>query len=160
MMGPTTSLIVYLCERERIRCLKGSKVKMYGNDVVGSYKILLSTFLMPLTCAGHSVLLYYALQYFTKLAPKTILKMSVGLFFLQPIYALLFVKSYDSFGRSWQKLKFMFMRLFNPKIYEEFNRNKKEIQRGILHAVEDMGSQVVENFSENRILKKDELHNS
>ena len=44
MMGPTTSLIVYLSERERIKCLKGSKVKQYGHDVVGSYKILLSTF--------------------------------------------------------------------------------------------------------------------
>lgn len=61
MMGPTTSLIVYLTEKERIRCLKGSKVKQYGNDVVGSYKILLSTMLMPLTCAGHSTLLYFLL---------------------------------------------------------------------------------------------------
>jgi hypothetical protein len=125
MMGPTTSLIVYLSERERIKCLKGSKVKQYGNDVVGSYKILLSTILMPLTCAGHSALLYFVLQKFTKLSKPTILKLALGLFALQPIYALLFVKSYDSFNRSWEKLKFMFMRLFKPSIYEEFNMGKK-----------------------------------
>lgn len=56
---------------------------------------------MPLTCAVHSVLLYFGLQKYTKLDPKTILKASIGLFVLQPIYALLFVKSYDSFKRSF-----------------------------------------------------------
>jgi len=101
MFGLTTQLIAYLAEKERIKCLKGSKVKMYGNDVVGSYKIILSTFLMPLTCAAHSILLYFGLQKYTKLDHKTILQASVGLFVLQPIYALLFVKSYDSFKRSF-----------------------------------------------------------
>lgn len=134
-MAPTTSLIVHLAEKERLKCLKGSKVKKFGNDVVGSYKILLCTFLMPLTCAGHSVLLYFILQKFTKLNKKTILKLSLGLFALQPIYALLFVKSYDSFRRSWYRLKFLFMRLFKPNIYDDFNRNKREIQRQVLKIV-------------------------
>ena len=124
-MGPTTSLIVYLSEKERIKCLKGSKVKKNGNDVVGSYKILLSTFLMPLTCAGHSTLLYFILKKFSKLPKKTILKIALGMFALQPIYALLFVKGYDSFKRSWYRLKFLFMRLFKPNIYEDFNRSKR-----------------------------------
>ena len=84
--------------------------------------------------------------------------MALGLFALQPIYALLFVKSYDSFRRSWYRLKFLFMRLFKPNIYEDFNRNKREIQRQVLKIVEEKGHQVVENFNENRILKKDELH--
>ena len=74
MMGPTTSLIVYLSEKERIKCLKGSKVKQYGNDVVGSYKILLCTYLMPLTCAIHSTLVYFLLKKFTKIAKNNILK--------------------------------------------------------------------------------------
>ena len=101
------------------------KVKKYGNDVVGSYKILLSTILMPLTCAGHSVLLFYLLQRFGKYTRDTNLKMAIGLFLLQPIYALLFVKSYDSFNTSWQKLKIMFLRLFKPNIYQDFNKSKK-----------------------------------
>jgi len=113
---------------------------------------------MPLTCAGHSALLYYVLKKFTKLEKKTILKMALGLFALQPIYALLFVKGYDSFRRSWYRLKFLFMRLYKPNIYEDFNRNKREIQRQVLKIVEEKGHQVVENFNENRILKKDELH--
>ena len=91
---------------------------MFGNDVVGSYKILLSLVLMPLTCAAHSGILYLALKKYSSLSIKTIAKLSVGLFILQPIYALIFVKSYDSFKSSFDKLKLMFMRLFNPNSYD------------------------------------------
>jgi phosphate/sulfate permease len=117
MFAPTTSLITYLSEKERIKCLKGSKVKQYGNDVVGSYKIILSTFLLPLTCAIHSGILYFALKKYTQFDDKTILKATIGLFSLQPIYALLFVKSYDSIKKSWKKLKYLFRRTFNPNAY-------------------------------------------
>ncbi len=122
MFAPTTSIIAYLSEKERIKCLKGSKVKQYGNDVVGSYKIMLSSLLLPLTCAVYSAILYFALKKYTKLEDKTIMKATIGLFSLQPIYALLFVKSYDSLKRSWKKLKYLFKRTFNPNAYNEFNR--------------------------------------
>jgi hypothetical protein len=65
MFAPTTTLIAYLSEKERIKCLKGSKVKHYGNDVVGSYKIMLSSFLMPLTCTIHSAILFLLLKKFS-----------------------------------------------------------------------------------------------
>lgn len=143
MFAPTTTLIAYLAEKERIKCLKGSKVKHYGNDVVGSYKILLSTYLLPLTCAAHSTILYFILKKFTKLDPKNVLKISLALFALQPIYALLFVKSYDSFKRSWKKVKFMFWRMFKRNIYTEFNREKKDIQKKIIETVNKLGQEVV-----------------
>jgi hypothetical protein len=157
MFAPTTTLIAYLSEKERAKCLKGSKVKHYGNDVVGSYKIMLSSFMLPLTCAVHSILLYFALQKFTKFTQKTQLKLSIGLFVLQPIYALLFVKSYDSFKRSWKKLKFLFLRMFKRDIYKEFNRDKKDLQKIIIELVNKIGEEVVENFHENRVLKKEEV---
>lgn len=157
MFAPTTTLIAYLSEKERMKCLKGSKVKHYGNDVVGSYKIMLSSFLLPLTCAVHSVVLYYLLKRFTKLEQKSVLKIAVGLFGLQPIYALLFVKSYDSFKRSWKKLKFMAWRMFKRNIYTEFNREKKELQKKIIELVNKVGEEVVENFHSNRVLKREEV---
>jgi hypothetical protein len=86
---------------------------------------MLSSFLLPITCAIHSAILYGALKYWTKLEQKTILKISLGLFALQPIYALLFVKSYDSFKKSWLKINYLFMRLFKKDVYTEFNREKK-----------------------------------
>ena len=137
--------------------MKGSKVKHYGNDVVGSYKIMLSSFLLPLTCGLHSTLLYFILKRYSRLAPRTVAKVAVGLFALQPVYALLFVKSYDSFKRSWKKLKFNFLRLFKRDIYSEFNREKKDIQKKIIEMVNKLGEEVVENFKDNRVLKKEEV---
>ncbi len=124
-MGVTTTLIAYLAEKERIKCVKGSKVKLFGNDVVGSYKILLASVLMPITCAIHSFLLYFILKRKTTLSAQSIMKLSVGLFILQPIYALIFVKSYDSFKRSFERLKGLFLMLFKGSFYEDFNREKK-----------------------------------
>jgi hypothetical protein len=40
---------------------------MEGSDVVGSYKIILSTFMLPLTGIIHSHLLYFGLKKYTKL---------------------------------------------------------------------------------------------
>lgn len=146
MMGPTTTLITYLAEKERIKCLKGSKVKRFGNDVISSYKVLLSIFMFPFTAGVHSSLLYYLLNKFTQLSSKTKVKISLGMFLLQPIYALLFVKSYDSFSKSWKKLKYFFMRIFKRDIYQRYNDEKKELSRRIHKMVDKYGEEVIENF--------------
>lgn len=108
---------------------------------------MVSSILLPLTCAIHSGILYMLLKRYTQMDQKKAVKLSLLVFALQPIYALLFVKSYDSLKRSWKKLKFMFMRMFKSNIYTDFNREKKEIQKKIMKAVDNYGSEVVENFS-------------
>lgn len=82
MMAPTTFLVAHLAEKERIRCLKGSKVKLYGNDVVGSYKILLASFMFPLTAIIHSVGLHFLLKKYTKISYKDNIKICLLLFCL------------------------------------------------------------------------------
>lgn len=42
-----------------------------------------------------------------------------------PIYALILVKSYDSLGRSWKKLKYLLMRVFKRSIYSQYEEKKK-----------------------------------
>lgn len=119
---------------------------------------MLSSFMLPLTCGVHSVILYFLLKKFTEFTQPKIIKICLGLFALQPIYALLFVKAYDSFKRSWKKLKFLFLRTFKKDIYVEFNRDKKELQKCIMEMIDQLGSKVVDNFEENRILKKEEIN--
>jgi hypothetical protein len=81
--------------------------------------------LFPLTAAAHSILLYNLLTKYFKIDTKLSLKASILPLFLLPIYALIMVKSYDSFGKSWTKLKYLFWRLFNRKIYDKLNADKK-----------------------------------
>jgi hypothetical protein len=154
LMGPTTGLISYLAEKERIKCKKNSKVKEEAHDVVGSYKVLLSMFMFPATALIHSGLLFTVLTRYFKFDHKKSLKASLLSFILLPIYALIMVKSYDSFGESWTKLKYMFWRLFNRNFYDKFNQQKKQLSKKILEMVEKHGNEVVGNLEENRILKK------
>ena len=74
-----------------------------------------------------------------------------------PIYAYLLVKSYDSFGRSFTKLKLLFLRLFRRSIYTEFNTKKKELGGKIMELVDKHGGDVVEDFEMNRIVKPEEI---
>lgn len=82
----------------------------------------------------------------------------MGLFALQPIYALVFVKSFDSLNRSWRDLVVMFWRVFKRRIYTEFDREKKDLQRKIVEIVNNLGEDVVENFRENRVVKEEDLN--
>lgn len=156
-MGPTTGLISYLAEKERIKCKKSSKVKEEAHDVVTSYKILLSMFLLPATAVVHSSLLYFALTKYFKLEQGKSLKASLISFILLPLYALLMVKSTDSFGRSWKKLKYLFWRLFNRNFYNKFNEMKKRSSKKILEFIDKHGNEVIDNFEENRILKRKDM---
>ena len=67
------------------------------------------------------------------------------------------VKSYDSFGGSWTKLKYLFWRLFNRSFYDRFNQQKKQLSKKILGLVEKYGNEVVDNLEQNRILKKEHM---
>ncbi len=77
--------------------------------------------LLPATAVVHSSLLYLVLTKYFKIDQMKSIKASVGSFLLLPIYALIMVKSFDSFGRSWTKLKYLFWRLFNRNFYNKFN---------------------------------------
>jgi glycerol-3-phosphate O-acyltransferase/dihydroxyacetone phosphate acyltransferase len=145
-MGPTTTLIAYQAEKERIRCLKASNVKVKGNDVVGSYKILLSMIYFPITTGIHTTLFYFGLRKFTEYGREKCLKLSLLIPLFMPIYAMLMVKSYDSFGRSFRKLTLLFLRLFRRSIYDEFNQKKKQMSNKITELVDKYGGEVFEDF--------------
>lgn len=74
----------------------------------------------PITTGIHTAILYKCLRKFTDFEKSKCWKICLILPLLMPIYSLIFVKSYDSLGRSWTKLKYLFMRLFKRDIYTKF----------------------------------------
>ena len=69
-----------------------------------------------------------------------------------PIYALGLVKSFDSLGRSFKKLKFLFVRIFKRSVYTEFDKTRKDLSKDILGLVDKYGAEVIEDFNNNRWL--------
>jgi hypothetical protein len=156
-MGPMTSLIVYLSEKERIKCLKASKVKIRGNDVVGSYKIKLSVILFPIFQIINALMTYYLLGKFTNFTPTTNKRIALAVFFLVPIYALMMVRSVDSLKRTFKKLKYLFIKVFKRDLLDTYEKNTRELSQNIRSAVDKFGETVFPDFEDIRILKKDEL---
>ena len=93
----------------------------------------------PVTTSLHTVIFYKCLKKFTEFDTKKCLKLSLLVPLLMPIYAYLLVKSYDSFGRSFIKLKMLFLRLFRRSIYSEFDQKKKELSNKIIELVDKHG---------------------
>jgi hypothetical protein len=115
-----------------MRCLKKSEVKVKATDVVGSYKLLLSMLYFPISTGIHSLILFKILKKFTKFGTAKCVKICLLMFFLMPVYALIFVQCYDSLGVSWTKFKYLFMRLFKRNIYDEFEEKKRMFSRKII----------------------------
>lgn len=156
-MGPMTTLVVYLSEKERIKCLKASKVKIHGNDVVASYKMMLSLVLFPVFQILNALLTYFVLSKIGKFSSTTNRRIALAVFFLVPIYALVMVRSVDSLGRTFKKLKYMFVKVFKRDLLDTYEKNMRNLSRAIRSAVDKFGGTVFEDFEEKRIIKKDEL---
>ena len=156
-MGPMTSLVVYLSEKERVKCLKASKVKLHGNDVVGSYKIMVSLVLFPIFQIVNSLLTYFVLTKLDKFSVTTNRRIALAVFFLVPIYALIMVRSVDSLGQTFKKLKYMFIKVFKRDLLDTYEKNMRELSRAIRSAVDKFGGSVFTDFDDIRIIKKDEL---
>ena len=45
---PVSIILGYLAEKERIKCLKASTVKVLGKDVITSYKLVIGAIVMPI----------------------------------------------------------------------------------------------------------------
>ena len=76
---------------------------------------------------------------------------------LMPIYALGLVKSFDSLGHSFKKLKFLFVRIFKRSVYTEFDKTRKKLSKDILGLVDKCGAEVIEAFDNNRIVKPEHM---
>lgn len=156
-MGPMTTLVAYLSEKERIKCLKASKVKVKGNDVVGSYKILVSLVLFPIFQVFNSIMTYVVLSNLTNWKPETVKKLAIAVLILVPLYALFMVRGLDSLGHAFKKLKYLFLKLFKRDSLDLYEKKVRELARHIRTAVDKYGKDVYNDFEEKRILKKGEL---
>lgn len=109
---------------------------------------------MPLSAAIYSALLYLGLKKWSGLSKATMVKASIAFFVLQPLYGKLFVRLYDAVSLSWGKMRLLFWSVFKRQQYEEFVREKGEVQREILRVVETIGPEAVRDFKTGRIIKE------
>lgn len=121
-------------------------MKVKGNDVVGSYKIMVSLVLFPIFQVINTVMTYIVLSKFTNWKPETIKKLSLAVLVLVPLYALFMVRGLDSLGHSFKKLKYLFLKLFKRDSLDLYEHKVRELARHIRNAVDKYGKDVYNDF--------------
>lgn len=111
-----------------------------------SWKTVYGFFTMPVFAATASVLLYFALQKWSKFSKSTNIKAAVGFFAVQPLYATLYVRLYDAFKHSVGKIRHMLWSVFKRRQYKEFVSEKEAVQREIVEVIDKIGPEVVGEF--------------
>jgi hypothetical protein len=87
MSGPFGLLLQYLSEKERLKALAGSKVKITANDVVASHKIICAFIVFPMQSLIYTTAFYLLIVAFVTSTPKYQALLTIGFFLIWPIYA-------------------------------------------------------------------------
>ena len=85
--GPFALLLQYLSEKERVKALAGSKVKISANDVVASYKIVCAFVVFPIMSMIYTTGFYLLMAAFVTSNVRNQVLLTFGFFLLWPIYA-------------------------------------------------------------------------
>jgi len=108
-------------ERERIKCLKASKVKVLGKDVVASYKVICAMAILPLACISYSSLLYLILRHYA-IKHKTLY--TLLFLILYPVYSFAMLKTSDITVALARNIKAKLLFLFNENRYEQLKKSR------------------------------------
>mmetsp|Transcript_5329 Transcript_5329/g.484 ORF Transcript_5329/g.484 Transcript_5329/m.484 type:complete len:135 (+) Transcript_5329:1219-1623(+) len=110
---PVGHVLSMLASTEREKCLKASKVKVKGNDVVASYIVKLGLVALPLYHCFFSTMLLYVLSNFTSLSGSKPLLYSILFFVLYPLYSFRMLKATDKFIRCFKHMRARIVLMFS-----------------------------------------------
>jgi hypothetical protein len=80
---------------------------------------------------------------------------SIIFFLIQSVYVkYFFTWLYDNVTFSWPKMRLLFWSIFKRGKCEKYTLETSEIQAEILKVVNEIGSKIIKNFEENRIIKE------
>lgn len=137
--------------------MKASKVKIEGNDVVGSTKFRLSLVVLPLTFILISVITFLLTRRFTKWKQSTCIILSVLVFVLFPFYVKEMMPSVDTLNHTWKKLKYLFLRLFKRSSVKTFNKTRITLAEKVRDMVKQYAEKVFPDFNKIRIVSEKEI---
>lgn len=130
MTIPLGLLVEILSERERLKALANSKVKILGKDVVASYKILSSFIIVPFAITIYTCMFLVGIRRFA-FGKKHQFKLSLLFFFCWPIYVYFMIKSVDNFVLNAKSVKSKVLFLLFQRKYEELIKDRVKLQEEV-----------------------------
>jgi hypothetical protein len=98
-------IVLHLAEKQRISSYHYTKNRLFAYDVVSSYRMIHSIWVVPILSIVNFFALCFALTHFTELKIGIAFRIVCAWFAIQPFYVLLFVKLWDVWHSESQRLR-------------------------------------------------------
>lgn len=109
---PLSTAISFYAERERIKALKASAVKIKANDVLSSVKILAYISTFPLYVCVFTAILNRTLRWYFQYDRAETYYWASVFFFLYPIFSLVSIRSHDGVRTHYTDFQGRFLSFF------------------------------------------------
>lgn len=152
-MAPLTFVNKILAERERVRALKKSSVKVVGADVMGSTKILTSFILYPILCTFFTSSLFFLQLYYSNLTLWQNIENCIWFLVFFPIYNYICVRSIDGVVGNYNNLAIRIYALFSYDTMKSIREQRAQLAEKVNRIITQFGPKVFPNFDRMKLVK-------
>lgn len=138
--------VLHLTEKQRQASLRYTKNRLFANDIISSYLMLHSIWIIPIANVVNFIIIPIALHYYTTMSFSEISFVSVAWLIFQPIYGLMLVKLWDLAEYS--------IRILRRCAYFTF---KKDLMNEMIELRKDILSHISSNLLKTSKTSKEEL---
>lgn len=132
---------------------KASKVKIHGNDVISTWKLLVALVLLPIIYGFYSCFLIYLNIHSMQLSLLKTFVFFWIFFYTLMIISYLTVRLSEMFLNSYHSIKPLILAMLNPHRCLILRQVRTSLREQINYVVDELGPSVVENFENSRIIK-------
>ena len=150
MIFPLSTYISFYTERERIKALKGSTVKVKANDVRSSIKILAYICLYPFYLSLFTFIFNRIMRWYFHQDKALAYFYSSLFFFFFPIIQMISIRSQDGVRTHFTEFHGRFVSLFYTDQVQFIKSTRKVLKKRVRDVVDKVGPKIFKNFNKLR----------
>lgn len=155
MTLPLSTAIAFYSERERIKALKASTVKIKANDVLSSIKILAYISSLPVYVMFFTFVFYRMMRFYFEFSRFYSYYYSLTFFILFPIIQFISIRSHDGVKTHYTQFQGRFLSLFYPDQVDMIKTSRKMLKRKVRATVDRIGPKIFKNFDKMKLIMFD-----
>jgi len=129
LASPLVLLAEGIARQKAKAAVAGSRVKLVGNDVLGTWKVLVGMLVIPILHAVYTALIYYATAY----------RHAVAYFFFMPFVSATSILASERALETARSLGPLWLLLFNHDQGQQLRRERRQLQADVRQLAHDLG---------------------
>ena len=155
--SPALYLISMISKIKAKAAKKASSVKIHGNDVISTWKLLVALVLLPLMYVFYAAVAVYILSYSDSKQFSWKLCAFFIIFYIIALFSFATVRLSEMALNSYYSIKPLVLAIVNPERCFVLRKVRSTLREQINLVVELIGPSVVDDFERNRIVKSPKI---